>query len=98
MIDLTLEFLSFVQAAMLFAALPLSIVAAYGFRGTPWGRVLSPLPVVELMFAIGLGIGVVDANEGSLAVLRAGCFVVAVLGVALISFRLSRIATGGVQA
>jgi hypothetical protein len=98
MISLALEVLTFVQAALLFAALPLSVLAAYGFHGTPWGRVLSPLPVVELTFAVGLGIGLVDANAGALALLRAVCFAVGVLGVALITFRLSRIARGGVQA
>lgn len=98
MIELALDVLTFVQAALLFAGLPLSLIAAYGFRGTPWGRVLVPLPVVELAFGVGLGFGLVGANEGALAVVRAVCFAVGVLGVVLLTFRLSRIASGGVRA
>lgn len=98
MIDFILEVLTYVQAAFLFTALPLSVIAAYGFRGTPWGRVLTPLPVIELSFAIGLGIGLIDAMEGPLASVRAVCFAIGVIGVALIAFRLSRIASGGVRA
>lgn len=98
MIELALHVFTFVQAAILFAALPLSVIAAYGFRGTPWGRVLTPLPVVELSFAIGLGIGLIDGFDGTLALVRAACFAVGVLGVTVITFRLSRIASGGVRA
>lgn len=98
MISLVLEVLTFVQAAFLFASLPLSVLAAYGFRGTPWGRVLVPLPIVELSFAVGLGVGLIDAMKGPLALFRVACFAVGVLGVALITYRLASIASGGVRA
>jgi hypothetical protein len=98
MTDFVLELLLFIQTAFLFASVPLSTIAAYGFRGTPWGRVLLPLPLVEVSLAAGIGIGLLDAVHGPLALFRAGCFAVGVLGVALITFRLARVATGGVRA
>jgi hypothetical protein len=35
-----------VDLVLLTAATGFSLVAARGFRGTPWGRVLGPIPVV----------------------------------------------------
>ncbi|MXR19525.1 hypothetical protein [Halobacterium bonnevillei] len=88
--------LVYVQAGFMFAALPLSLLAAYGFRGTPWGRVLSPLPVMEVAFSIGLGIGILGGS-GDWLLVQAGAYGVGVVAVSLLSFRLARLATGGVR-
>lgn len=94
--------LLYLQAGFMFAALPLSVVAAYGFRGTPWGRVLAPLPVMEVAFAVGTGITILNGGapegDGALVVVQTAAYGVGVVAVSLVAFRLGRIATGGVRA
>lgn len=85
----------YVQAGFMFAALPLSLLAAYGFRGTPWGRVLSPLPVMEVAF--GVGIGVELLGSGGWLFLQVAAYGVGVVSVSVIAFRLARIASGGAR-
>lgn len=89
--------LLYLQAGFIFAALPLSVVAAYGFRGTPWGRVLAPLPVMEVAFAAGLAIAILE-GEGDWLIVQMISYGIGVVAVSLIAFRLARIATGGVRA
>lgn len=88
--------LLYIQAGFMFAALPLSLFAAYGFRGTPWGRVLTPLPVMEVAFSVGLGISILDGG-GDWLLVQAVAYGIGVLAVSLISFHLARLATGGVR-
>lgn len=88
--------LLYVQAGCMFAALPLSLLAAYGYRGTPWGRVLSPLPVMEVAFSVGLGITILGGG-GDWLVVQSVVYSVGVVAVSLVSFRLARLLTGGVR-
>lgn len=88
--------LLYIQAGLMFASLPLSLLAAYGYRGTPWGRVLSPLPVMEVAFSVGLGIAILGGG-GDWLVVQTVVYSVGVVAVSLASFRLARILTGGVR-
>lgn len=40
------------EIALLSAAMPLSVVAALGFRGSPFGKVVVPLPFIVLGFLL----------------------------------------------
>jgi len=44
------EALVLLEIVLLSAALPLAVVAAYGFRDSPFGRVTSPIPVVLVCY------------------------------------------------
>ena len=46
------ELLAVGQVFLLGVALPLAVVAVRGYEGTPFGRVLRPLPVVVLGFLV----------------------------------------------
>lgn len=96
MIETTLSILEYLQAAFVLTALPLSAIAAYGFRGTPWGRVLIPLPVMDVAFGVGLGIGLLDFG-GDWLYLQAVAFGVGVVAVSVTAFRLARLASGGAR-
>jgi hypothetical protein len=91
------DVLLYLQAGFMFAALPLSLIAAYGFRGTPWGRVLAPLPVMELAFAAALAITILGGS-GDWLVVEMVAYGVGVVSVSLVAFRLARIVSGGARA
>ncbi len=40
------------EIALLSAAMPLAVVAALGFRGSPFGKVVVPLPFIVLGFLL----------------------------------------------
>lgn len=96
-VETVLAVLVYVQAALVFVAFPLSLIAAYGFRGTPWGRVLVPLPVMEVAFGVGLGVRLLDAG-GDWLYLQVVAYGVGVVAITVIAYRLSRVAAGGVRA
>lgn len=90
------QILLYVQAGLLFASIPLSTIAAYGFRGTPWGRVLAVLPPMEVAFALATGLLIADV-EGAWLVVQTAAYGVAVVLVGLLAVRLARISTRGVR-
>lgn len=90
------DVLLFLQLGLLFAALPLSVIAAYGFRGTPWGRVVRLLPAMEVFFVVATGLLLADI-DGSLLVVQTIAYVMAVATIAVLAIRLTRIVTGGVR-
>lgn len=49
------DLLIFVLVVLLSVAVPLSIVAAYGFRGSPFGKVTGPIPIVLICYIIADG-------------------------------------------
>lgn len=49
------EALILAEVVLLSAALPLSVVAALGFRGSPFGRVTAPIPVVVGCYIVADG-------------------------------------------
>lgn len=51
--------LSLVQTIVLAAATVLMAIAARGYDGTPWGRVLRPLPVALSFFAMSTGLSAI---------------------------------------
>jgi len=44
-----------VEVVLLSVALPLSVVAALGFRGSPFGSVTTPIPVVIFCYIVADG-------------------------------------------
>lgn len=48
-IEAAIEVLKLVHLTLLALALPFATTAAWGYRETPWGSVLSPLPGVGLL-------------------------------------------------
>lgn len=94
----TIELLAFVQTIILSIALPLSTIAAYGSRGTQWGGVVAPLPVIELSFIIGIAMGLLDYDTGTLLLVQAVVFSVGVVGTTIVAIRLMKLATGGIRA
>lgn len=90
------QILLYVQLGLLFASIPLSTVAAYGFRGTPWGRVIVLLPPMEVAFAVATGLLLADV-EGGWLVVQTVAYGVAVSLVGLLALRLVRVARGGVK-
>jgi hypothetical protein len=49
------DILVFGEIVLLSAALPLSVIAALGFRGSPFGKVTGPLPVVFVCYIVADG-------------------------------------------
>jgi len=79
-----LDILSLVATSVAFA---LALVAARGFRGTPWGRVLSPLPVVFGALTLSTAISVHPATPPDGGSLSAACWIVAVAAIAVSCWR-----------
>lgn len=48
-VEAAIEVLKLVHLTLLALALPFATTAAWGYRETPWGSVLSPLPGVGLL-------------------------------------------------
>lgn len=44
-----------VEVVLLSVALPLSVIAALGFRGSPFGSVTTPIPVVLVCYIVADG-------------------------------------------
>ncbi len=49
------DLLIFGLVVLLSAALPLSVVAALGFRGSPFSKVTAPIPVVLVCYVVADG-------------------------------------------
>lgn len=94
----TIELLAFVQTILLSIALPLSTIAAYGSRGTQWGAVVAPLPVIEVSFIIGIAISLLDYDTGTLVLVQAVVFGIGVVATSLAAIRLVKLAIGGSRA
>lgn len=95
--EVIIQVLSLAQVLLLAAAVPLSLIAWYGFRGTSWGRVLSPLPVIEVSFALGLSMYLLNLDAGMLYLVQAILFGVGVASTVFFTYRLTRLVSGGVR-
>jgi hypothetical protein len=49
------QVLVFCLVVLLSASLPLSIIAALGFRGSPFGKVTGPVPIILACYTLGDG-------------------------------------------
>lgn len=80
MVDLELIEAVFVRLniVVLTLALVFSIVAVQGFRGTPWGAVLRPLPIVAGGFLASVFISSLPIGTGSTMSLVAFSWAVAI--------------------
>lgn len=58
-----LDFVLIGQVAVLSATAPLSIIAAYGYRDTPFGRVLAALVPISVLYAAFAAIRVVRGGS-----------------------------------
>lgn len=47
--------LVFGEVVVLSAALPLAVIAAYGFRGSPFGKVMLPIPLAIAAYIVADG-------------------------------------------
>lgn len=84
-----------VQVGALAVAVAFAAIAARGYRGTPWGRVLAPLvPALAVFFAVVVW-GLVGISERWFEVTAALLWTGAVAAVLLTSVRLVRMAAGG---
>lgn len=54
------ELLILVTTLLLTTALPLSIIAAMGFRDTPFGKVVTPIPIVLAAYIVVMSSRLVD--------------------------------------
>jgi len=86
------QFLSVATVLVLAAAFPLSLVAARGFRGAPFGGVLRPIPVVVVAY-IGLNV-VWVVNVSVPPVYQLVTSTVATVGVLVAAARLLVLLTG----
>lgn len=76
---------------LLTLALLFSLVAARGFRGTRWGRVLRPLPVVAGGFLVGMLAASLPIGPGLESLLVGVSWAPAVVAVALSAFEYRRL-------
>ncbi|MFB6198414.1 MAG: hypothetical protein ABEI52_09140 [Halobacteriaceae archaeon] len=59
------EWLIVARIGVLGASIPLALIAAWGYRGTPFGRVLRPLSILSLAFILSAMIELI-AEESEL--------------------------------
>lgn len=67
------------QLVFLVLAFAFAVIAARGYRGTPWGRVLRPLPAVLALMAAGAGASRLPSTPP-----HGGIYTTSFLGIALI--------------
>lgn len=94
--DVLTQLFTALTLAVIGIAVPLSWVAVGGYRDTPWGRVIGPLPWVAgalLLWAVVALLPLSIWVVGTFAALSWG---VATVGVAVIGVRAYRLFTGGV--
>lgn len=71
--------------AALMVALPLSVIAAFGFRDAPFGAVLKPIPVLVLVHALLNAVGVLRLDIGAVPSLALSSVAVAASLVAAVN-------------
>lgn len=83
-VAVALDILTLVATSVAFT---LALVAARGFRGTPWGRVLAPLPVVFAAMTLSTAVSLHPATPPHGGWLSAGCWALAVAAIAASCWR-----------
>ncbi|WP_135827545.1 hypothetical protein [Halorussus halobius] len=79
---------------LLAASLPLAILAYRGYRGTPWGRVLQPIPVVEVSFILYLVIVILGIDAPAVHGFAVVAWAVGTLAACLSALRLTLLLRG----
>lgn len=93
-VETAVELLNAVNLAALAVALPLSVIAAHGYRGTPWGRVLFPLPAVTFAFLVWAMANTVSIPEATVASVAAVTWGIGTVGIVVAAVRAFRVLTG----
>lgn len=87
-----LDALLLLQVVFLTVGAVFAVVAARGYRGSPWGRVLRPLPVVLVLFVVSAGVALLPVPWwGDVATYLWG---VAILGIAVAVYEFLLLTTG----
>lgn len=94
-LPLPLVLLSLVQTIILTAATVLMAIAARGYSGTPWGRVLEPLPIALAFFALTTGLTTIEFGEYAPIPSTSILWLVPVGCVALAAYRFVRLTSRG---
>lgn len=68
-----------IQLVLLVLGFLFAGIAARGYRGTAWGRVLRPLPAVLALLAAGAGISLLPSTPAN-----GGIYTTVLLGIALV--------------
>lgn len=79
-----LNIVTFVATTVAFV---LAVVAAVGFRGTPWGRALAPLPVVFGVMTASTGVTMHPATPADGGRVAVALWTVAVAAIAVACWR-----------
>lgn len=87
------EALLVVNVVFLAATVPFSLIAYYGYRNTPWGRVIKWFPLVAGGYLLTQGIVLAEFQGTVPFVLGVGGVVVGVAATALNSTRLALLLT-----
>lgn len=82
--------------AVLGIAVPLIWAAVRGYRGTPWGRVIAPLPWVAGALLLWAVVALLPLSIWVVGTFAAVAWGVATVGAAVIGVRAYRLFTGGV--
>lgn len=83
-----------VNIVLLAAVLPLTIIAFRGFRGSPWGRVLQPLPVIAVGYLTSRCLAILHVDGELVLLTMIVSLGVAVAATALHATRLAFLLTG----
>ena len=83
-----------VQVGALSVAVAFAAIAARGYRGTAWGRVLGPLVPSLAVFVAVIIWGLVGVSSDAVTALATVLWTGAVIGIVLTSVRLARMVSG----
>lgn len=88
MVNAVEETLLLVNVVLLAATLPISFVAVVGYRGSPWGHVLLPLPFITAGYLLTQGLTLSHLEGPVTFWVGFGSLVVAVVATAVLAVRL----------
>lgn len=83
------------QLALLAVAFVFAVIAVRGYRGTPWGRVLRPMPAVLALMAMGAFVSLLPATPPHGGIYTTSLLAVALLGIVYATIELIRVLRRG---
>lgn len=87
------EALLILNVVLLAAAVPLTLIAYFGFRGTPWGRVIKWFPLVAVGYLVTQGLILLEYDSALTFAVGLGGLVVGVTATTVNSVRLAVLLT-----
>lgn len=82
-----------VNVVLLAASVPVTLIAYYGFRGTPWGRVIKWFPLVAVGYLVTQCLILLEYDSALTFAVGVGGLVVGVLATTVNSVRLAALLT-----